>query len=124
LKNASKDVMDWMLHPREAVLWLLSMPKRRHLVPESLRGFIEGKQKKPEEASKPNVPGAVMRDFMTEEEKRLGKAPLQNELEGALRRAFPDHEVSRKQVRDLHKKTYGLKRGPRGKRIMPNNYAK
>jgi hypothetical protein len=117
LKIAGKD---WMLHPREAALWLLTMPKRGHLVPESLATFIEGEQKKPEAVAKPNLSVAEMRTCMESEKKRVGKAPGQNELEEKLRQEFPAHEVSRTQVRNLHKEMFGdLKRGPRKK-----NYAK
>jgi hypothetical protein len=118
LKIPGKDTKDWMLHPREAALWLLSMPKRRHLVPGSLRTFIEGERKKPEAAAKPNLSVAEMRAFMTEEEKRLGKAPGQTELEETLRRKFPDHKVNRTQLRNLHRERYNMKPGPRKK-----NYA-
>jgi hypothetical protein len=39
-RGPEDDLDRLMLHPREAALWLLSKPKKRHLVPPSLRAFL------------------------------------------------------------------------------------
>jgi len=39
----SKSLDGWMVYPRPATEWLLSMPTERPLVPEELRDFLEGR---------------------------------------------------------------------------------
>src|SRR5271170_3646600 len=41
-----RSLKDAMLRPRDAALWLLSMPKRKELVPAGLRALLEGKRRK------------------------------------------------------------------------------
>jgi hypothetical protein len=116
----------WMLHPRSAVEWFLSLPKRRNLIPPALRDFVESKQQvKPQqrltkERPPARVSSAELKAFMLEFHKINPTVPV-DDIYVAARDRFGKDRVSREQVRTLagDLKTTPHKTGPRGPRKSP-----
>jgi hypothetical protein len=80
--------IDAKVRPRAAVDWLLSKPKRRNLVPGSLRNFIEHKAITSTKARSLSWPAArKFTDDFIEKEKKAGRAPTLKGLEEAAKEA-------------------------------------
>lgn len=117
-----------MVRPRAVVECLLRMPKREHLVPDTLREFIKRETEidveidgrayneispqeptQPEQADAPVVqlPSKTLEDFMRDEEKRLGRVPSQNDMEAAVRNKFGAmYKIRQTTCRETHKRIF------------------
>ena len=81
-------LLDVKVRPRAAADWLLSKPKQEHLVPCSLRSFLE-KGSVPVNRPRPltrRIADRFAAEFM-EQEKRAGRRPRINRLEAAATEA-------------------------------------
>jgi len=78
------------IHPRDAVEWLLSKPRREHLVPESLRTFLRSINSSPDQTKPRSVTEKSAEVFAAdyiERELAAGRRPTQGGLEAAAREA-------------------------------------
>jgi hypothetical protein len=76
------------VRPRAAVEWLLSKPKREHLIPGSLRTFVEDRSMssaKPQPLTRKNAERFVAE--FSDGEKKAGRHPTLKGLETAARKA-------------------------------------
>jgi hypothetical protein len=81
-------LLDVKVRPRAAIDWLLSKPKREHLVPSSLRNFVDSR------SATPTKPRSLLRksaerfvaEFI-EREKKAGRRPTLKNAEAAAREA-------------------------------------
>lgn len=118
-----------MVCPRQVVKALLRMPKREHLVPHTLREFLnceteidvesDGRSSNdlsPQEPTQPvqaavplvHLPYEVLEDFMRDEKKRLGRVPSQNDMESSAREKFGSkYKINQSICRKIHKKVFG-----------------
>jgi hypothetical protein len=101
---------EWMVHPRAAVEWLLSMRKNAHLVPESLKAFIEGGKNEPDVALPPvdRKPVAPERkrqapelDRIVGEMKSLPRDKLEKMLQKEMAAAFKASRDTCQKARNL-----------------------
>ena len=81
------------VHPRAAVEWLLSKPKRKHLVPDSLRRFLQSSGE-PTNANAPTAPRFVTKKIAErfvanyiDGEQAAGRSPTLVGLEAAAKQA-------------------------------------
>ena len=102
------------LHPRAAIAWLLRKPKRRHLVPESLRSFLQFD----ENSGKPRPLSESRAERETDDYINVmqgqGKRPTIKGLEAAAKKA--GFRGGRKYLRTAFNRRMGRRRG-RPKRL-------
>ena len=99
------------VHPRAAVEWLLSKPKREHLVPQSLRRFLQssGEPTNPKAPTGPRpVTGKIAERFVAsyiKGEQAAGRSPTLVGLEAAARKA--DMRGGREYLRAAFRRSRG-----------------
>jgi hypothetical protein len=88
-----KEIAKVKLHPRAAIEWLLSKPKREHLVPESLRRFLQS-EREPPDANAPTTARPVTQKIAErfvanyiDREKAAGRRPSLVGLEANAKKA-------------------------------------
>jgi len=99
------------VHPRAAVEWLLSKPKREHLVPESLRSFLQSGGE-PTNGKTPTAPRPVTQkiaerfvaDYISGEQ-AAGRCPTLVGLEAAAKKA--DMRGAREYLRAAFRRSRG-----------------
>ena len=92
-KPISSELGKVKVHPRAAVEWLLSKPKREHLVPNSLRRFLQSAGN-PANANAPTAPRPVTEKIAErfvanyiDGEQAAGRSPTLVGLEAAAKEA-------------------------------------
>jgi hypothetical protein len=91
-----------MLHPRKAAAWLLSKPKRRHLLPPGLATFLQSSERRDAPESSLKTVAAIAPELS----RKRGREPaVLNRVVNEMRETLKRQEMTRDQLKTMREKS-------------------